>query len=135
MLHPTCPSPKSLPTLSERDELQGIACLRDKNNIGMTRKEMVSLISILFSVSNKAAENHFDYLVRQKKFPEHFQVIQLLSLQARLLKAQSSQNLHLFLLHLELSQKFQVVTLQLSSWMGCAFSRIQILMGRKERAS
>ena len=43
MLHPTCPSPKSLATLSERDELQGIAGFRDKNKNGMTRKEMILL--------------------------------------------------------------------------------------------
>jgi len=59
-----------LTTKEDRDLLQSIAKSRDEMNRGMTRKEMISLISTLFSVSNKAAENHFDYLVRQKKFPE-----------------------------------------------------------------
>jgi hypothetical protein len=39
-------------------------------NKGMTRKDMISLISKLFSVLPKAAENHFDYLIKSKRFPD-----------------------------------------------------------------
>ncbi len=50
--------------------LQSIATSRDEMNKGMTRKEMITLMSELFSVSSKAAENHFDYLIKSKQFPE-----------------------------------------------------------------
>jgi hypothetical protein len=60
----------ALTTKEDRELLQSIAKSRDEMNRGMTRKEMVSLIFVLFRASNKAAENHFDYLVRHKKFPE-----------------------------------------------------------------
>ena len=64
MLRPTCPSPKSLATLSERDELQGIACFRDKNNNGMTRKEMILLVMDFTGCCKwKQAENHLDFLI------------------------------------------------------------------------
>jgi hypothetical protein len=43
---------------------------RDEMNKGMTRKEMITLMSELFSVLSKAAENHFDYLIKSKQFPE-----------------------------------------------------------------
>ena len=70
MLHPTCPSPKSLATLSERDELQGKACFRDKNNNGMTRKEMILLVMDFTGCCKwKQAENHLDFLIRAGKFP------------------------------------------------------------------
>ena len=64
MLRPTCPSPKSLTTLSERDELQGIACFRDKNNNGMMRKEMILLVMDFTGCCKwKQAENHLDFLI------------------------------------------------------------------------
>ncbi len=31
---------------------------------------MITLMSKLFSVSSKAAENHFDYLIKSKQFPD-----------------------------------------------------------------
>ena len=71
MLCPTCPSPKSLSTLSERDELQGmIACFRDKNNNGMMRrKEMILLVMDFTGCCKwKQAENHLDSLIRTGKF-------------------------------------------------------------------
>ena len=59
-----------LTTKEDRELLQSIAKSRDEMNRRMTWKDMVALISTLFSVSNKAAENHSDYHVRHKKFPE-----------------------------------------------------------------
>ncbi len=50
--------------------LQFIATSRDEMNKGMTRKGMITLMSKLFSVLSKAAENHFDYLIKSKQFPE-----------------------------------------------------------------
>jgi len=69
MLCPTCPSPKSLPTLSERGELQGmIACFRDKNNNGMMRNEMILFVMDFTGCCKwKQAENHLDSLIRTDK--------------------------------------------------------------------
>ena len=68
--HPTCPLPKSLTTLSERDELQGIACFRDKNNNGMMRKEMILLVMDFTGCCKwKLAENHLDFLICAGKLP------------------------------------------------------------------
>ncbi len=51
----------ALTTKEDRELLQSsIATSRDEMNKGITRKEMISLISELFSVLSKAAENHFD---------------------------------------------------------------------------
>ncbi len=50
--------------------LQSIATSKNEMNKGMTRKEMITLMSELFSVSSKEAENHFDYLIKSKQFPE-----------------------------------------------------------------
>lgn len=36
----------------------------------MSRCEVIHMISDLASVKNKTAENHFDYLVREKRLPE-----------------------------------------------------------------
>jgi hypothetical protein len=59
-----------LTTKEDRELLQSIATSRDEMNNGMNRKEMISLMSKLFSVLSKAAENHFDYLIKSKQFPE-----------------------------------------------------------------
>ena len=70
LLRPTCPLPKSLTTLSERDELQGIACFRDKNNNGMMRKEMILLVMDFTGCCKwKQAENHLDFLICAGKLP------------------------------------------------------------------
>ena len=47
--------------------LQSVAVTRDKNNKGMTRKEMIQFIAQLEHCKLKTAENHYDYLVRSKK--------------------------------------------------------------------
>ena len=39
-------------------------------NRGMSRKEMIVLISELFGASYKAAENHFNYLILTKQLNE-----------------------------------------------------------------
>ncbi len=51
-------------------------------NEGMTRKEMITLMSKLFSVLSKAAENHVDYLIKSKQFPELKRGGRVLSAQA-----------------------------------------------------
>ena len=46
--------------------LQDIICRRDQNNTGLTRKEYVKIIMDLGGAKSfKAAENHFDYLIRK----------------------------------------------------------------------
>ena len=47
--------------------LQSVAVARDKNNKGMTRKEMIQFIAQIECCKLKTAENHYDYLVRSKK--------------------------------------------------------------------
>ncbi|KAL9182733.1 hypothetical protein ACHAXT_004012 [Thalassiosira profunda] len=59
-----------LTSAATRNLLQSIATARDKNNKGMSRKEMICLIAELESVNAKTAENHYDYLVREGKLPE-----------------------------------------------------------------
>jgi hypothetical protein len=56
-----------LTTKDDREFLQSIAKSRDEMNRGMSRKEMIVLISELFGASYKAAENHFDYLILTKQ--------------------------------------------------------------------
>jgi hypothetical protein len=63
-------SPSTLTTQEDRDLLQNIAKARDEMNRGMSRKEMIILMSELFSTSFKAAENHFDYLIKMKQLNE-----------------------------------------------------------------
>ena len=60
---------KCLTTESTRDYLQSEARARDDNNKGMSRKEMICLISEIESVTMKTAENHYDYLIRYKALP------------------------------------------------------------------
>ena len=66
------PSQKSdafvyLTTKDDREFLQSIAKSKDEMNRGMSRKEMIVLISKLFGASYKAAESHFDYLISTKQ--------------------------------------------------------------------
>ena len=57
----------ALTTKEDCEWLANIAAFRDKNNNGMPRAEMISLISELSTAKNlKQAENHFDYLIRSK---------------------------------------------------------------------
>ena len=42
--------------------------MRDRANNGVTRKEAISFIQLISSSNFKTAENHFDYLVTQKRF-------------------------------------------------------------------
>lgn len=56
---------------SEADQcfIEGIVRFRDKNNNGMGRKEIVTVIMKLSECSNyKTAENHLDYLIRSNRF-------------------------------------------------------------------
>jgi hypothetical protein len=69
-------------TKEDRELQQSIATSRDEMNKGMTRKDMISLILELFGVSPKAAENHFDYLIKSKHFPELKQSGRVVSAQA-----------------------------------------------------
>jgi len=56
-----------LTTKDDREFLQSIAKSKDEMNRGMSRKEMIVLISKLFGASYKAAESHFDYLISTKQ--------------------------------------------------------------------
>ena len=47
--------------------LQSVAVARDKNNKGMTRKEMIQFIAQIECCKLKTAENHYDYLVRSNR--------------------------------------------------------------------
>ena len=60
----------ALTTRNDRELLQSIAKQRDEMNRGMTRKDMIVLISELHSTDQKTAENHFDYLIRAKALPD-----------------------------------------------------------------
>ena len=57
----------SLTTAADVKFLQSIAVARDNRNAGMPRKEMVSIIAEMKGVSDKKAENHYEYLMRSKK--------------------------------------------------------------------
>ena len=60
----------SLTTRDDQEILAATASYRDKANNGMSRKELIEMIlSITSTVDWKAAENHLDYLIRQKKLP------------------------------------------------------------------
>ena len=61
---------RSLTNESTRAYLQSVAKARDNNNRGMARKEMISFIAELHRATMKQAENHYDWLARQKKLPE-----------------------------------------------------------------
>ena len=52
---------------ADRDFLQSIIKARDKHNVGMAQKEVISVIVELGNVAFKAADNHLDYLIRSKK--------------------------------------------------------------------
>ena len=70
-----CPSQKSdasvcLTTKDDIEFLQSNAKSRDEMNRGMSRKEMIVLISELFCTSYKAAENHIDYLISTKQLDD-----------------------------------------------------------------
>lgn len=60
----------ALTTRNDRELLQSIAKQRDEMNRGMTRKDMIVLISELHSTDQKTAENHFYYLIRAKALPD-----------------------------------------------------------------
>ena len=61
----------ALTTKVDRELLQFITKLRDELNHGMSRKEMIVLITRLFGASlYKAAENHFNYLLNAKQLNE-----------------------------------------------------------------
>ena len=60
-------------SLSSRDTqlyLQSIENARDKNNKGMSRKEIITFISELEGTNMKTAENHYDFLIRANKLPQ-----------------------------------------------------------------
>ena len=59
---------KTNTTQEERELLSSIAIARDRNNNGMTRKEMISLIQLMKSCTRVQAQNHFNYLVSHKWF-------------------------------------------------------------------
>ncbi len=58
-------------TEEDQRQIAQIVQFGDKNNNGMTRKEVVTLILDWTGCgSYKTAENHFEYLVRNGKMPE-----------------------------------------------------------------
>ena len=58
----------ALTTKEDCEWLANIAAFCDKNNNGMPRAEMISLISELSAAKNlKQAKNHFEYLIRSKQ--------------------------------------------------------------------
>lgn len=60
----------SLTSGEERQFLADVAAVHDRNNNGMSRKEMISYIQSFAGIKDpKRAENHLDYLIRQKKLP------------------------------------------------------------------
>ncbi len=60
----------TLTTAEDKELLQSIAKQRDEMNKGMSRKDMIVLITELHSTDQKAAENHLDYLIRKKLLPQ-----------------------------------------------------------------
>lgn len=76
---------KTKPCLSAVDDvdlMQSIICCRDKNGNGMSQKEVISMVMDICGASSmKAAENHFDYLIRSGK-------LQKLKRGGRVIKAQ-----------------------------------------------
>ena len=62
---------RSFTSKSQQQFLGDVAKACDENNNGMSRKEMISLIlHLVGSNKTKSADNHFDYLVRNKKLPQ-----------------------------------------------------------------
>ena len=60
-------SSTGLTSKEDRELLQTIAMQRDDRNQGMTRKDIIVLISELGGSSIKHTENHFNYLVTSKQ--------------------------------------------------------------------
>lgn len=60
---------KSLLLVDEVSFLQETIVERDTANNGMTRKEIITCIQFLCGCQFKAAENHYDYLIRTNKLP------------------------------------------------------------------
>jgi len=59
----------SLTSKKDREEIANIICLRDLNNNGMSRKEVVSMIQeYSLAATYKKAEDHFDYLIKKNFF-------------------------------------------------------------------
>ena len=59
---------KTLTTLEDREFIESVAYARDTNNNPMSRKELIDLIQQLSGCLNpKTAENHFDFLIRNKR--------------------------------------------------------------------
>lgn len=61
---------KSLTDQAFRDDLQRIIQIRDYQNNGLRRKEVICMIADFYTVSMKTAENHYDYLITHKMLPE-----------------------------------------------------------------
>jgi hypothetical protein len=62
---------KGLTTFKQREWLADVIRFRDKNNNGMTRKEVIQVLEELADANGpKAAENHLDYLIRMKILPK-----------------------------------------------------------------
>jgi hypothetical protein len=72
----------SLTSNADREFLQPVIKTQDERNTGMSRKEVISVISEIASVPIKTAENHLDYLIRSKKLPELKNSGQIVSAQA-----------------------------------------------------
>ena len=59
---------KTLTTLEDREFIESVAYARDTNNNPMSRKELIDLIQQLSGCLNpKTAENHLDFLTRNKR--------------------------------------------------------------------
>ena len=71
-------------TAEQVEVMSSIICCRDQNGNGMSRKEVVYMImDVCNSPIFKAAENHYDYLIRSGKLP-------LLKRGGRVVKAQKT---------------------------------------------
>ena len=55
---------------TNKDFLQQTIISRNEANNGMTRNEIFAFIQMLVGCDRKSAENHYDYLTRNKKLPK-----------------------------------------------------------------
>ena len=63
-------SKSSLLDKTNKEFLQQTIISRDEANNGMTRNEIFAFIQMLVGCDQKSAENHYDYLTRNKKLPK-----------------------------------------------------------------
>jgi hypothetical protein len=61
---------KSLTTPLMQEFIGNTIKFHDEVQDGMPRKEVIQLILRLTGAKKKMCENHFDFLIRRKKFPQ-----------------------------------------------------------------